>query len=79
MKVNPICPGVFLSDHGPGGHIVPPLCVNADRKKVLHDIWHSHTLQCYKKMIEKIFKIAATWMMASLIMSNFLKNYAKNG
>ena len=56
MKVNPIFPGVFLSDHVPGGHIVPPLCVNPDRKKVLHEIWHSHTLQCYKKMIEKNFQ-----------------------
>ena len=56
MKVNPICPGVFLSDHVPGGHIVPPLCVNPDRKKVLHEIWHSHTLQCYKKLIEKFFQ-----------------------
>ena len=35
---NPICPGVFLSDHTPGGHAhsaLPPFRVNPDRKMLL--------------------------------------------
>ena len=37
QKLNPICPRVFLSDHAPGGDIVPcpPPCVNPNRKMFL--------------------------------------------
>ena len=58
----------------PWGPPSPPLpCVNLDRKMLL--TWNLAVIPCYvtKKMIEKIFKIAAIGMMTSLIMSIFLE------
>ena len=39
----------------------------------------SYIVMLQKKWWKKIFKIAAIGMMMSLIMSIFMKNYAKNG
>ena len=51
---NPICPGVFLSDHAPGGGGGnPPPAYILIGKCFWHEIWHSHTLQCYKKIGRK--------------------------
>ena len=66
---------IFLIEFFPNKTFNPPslTCVNLDRKCFWHEIWHSHTLQCFKKIDRKNFKIATIAMMTSLIMSIFWK------
>ena len=78
---NSICPGysclIMVWVEGRGTHSAPS--VNPDRKMLL--IWNlaqSYFVILQKKWWKIFFKIAAIWMMTSLIMSIFLKNYAKN-
>ena len=72
-ELNPMCPGVFLSDHAPGRGTQGPPAKILIEKSFWHEISHIYTLWYYKKRYKNIFKFADIGMIASLIMSIFWK------